>query len=153
MLEPQTLAVLCAVSVATGAISAVVGMGGGITLLALMLLWLDPLVAIPVHGAVQLVSNASRAVAQRRHVDVSVLTAFGLPLLPMSVAGLSLAQVLPRGALEVGIGAFVLIATWRPAWLRLRSARPRAASSAACRRMLFAGSLIGSRADQGPRAL
>ena len=46
---------------ATSILSAVVGMAGGITLLAVMLLFLEPLAAIPLHGVIQLVSNSSRA--------------------------------------------------------------------------------------------
>ena len=42
-------------------------MAGGITLLSVMLLFMEPLIAIPIHGAVQLVSNSSRAVIQREH--------------------------------------------------------------------------------------
>ena len=56
------------VGFATSILSAVVGMAGGITLLSVMLLFYDPLVAIPLHGVVQLISNSSRAVIQRRHL-------------------------------------------------------------------------------------
>lgn len=140
MIEPGVLALLCAASVATGALSAVVGMAGGITLLALMLLFLDPMVAIPVHGAVQLVSNLSRTVAQRQHVRWPLLLRFGAPLLPAAFAGLAFTRAVPRSLAEVGIGIFVLIFTWRPAWLRFggrgRTIDPR-------RRLLTAGGVVG----------
>jgi len=58
---------LCAAAFATAVLSAVVGMAGGITLLAAMLLWLPPLVVIPLHGVIQLASNGSRTWFQRRH--------------------------------------------------------------------------------------
>ena len=58
---------LVLVAVATSALSAVVGMAGGITLLAIMLLYMEPLVAIPLHAVVQLVSNGSRSLIHRRH--------------------------------------------------------------------------------------
>ncbi len=142
-LAPATLALLCAASVATGALSAVVGMAGGITLLALMLLWLDPLVAIPIHGVVQLVSNASRTVAQRQHVHWPLLLSFGAPLVPAAFAGLALARAVPRGASEVAIGMFVLIATWRPAWLRFGVDRRGRSTGDPRRRMLAAGGVVG----------
>lgn len=141
-MDPAVLALLCAASVATGALSAVVGMAGGITLLALMLLFLDPMVAIPVHGAVQLVSNLSRTVAQREHVRWPLLLRFGAPLLPAAFAGLALSRAVPRGVAEIAIGAFVLIFTWRPAWLRFGGGRGRAAVDPG-RRLLAAGGVVG----------
>ena len=63
------LAVLACVALATSALTAVVGLGGGIILLSVMLLFYEPLIAIPLHGAVQLVSNASRTAVQRKHVQ------------------------------------------------------------------------------------
>jgi uncharacterized membrane protein YfcA len=140
VIDPAVLALLCGASIATGALSAVVGMAGGITLLALMLLFLDPFVAIPVHGVVQLVSNLSRTVAQRQHVRWGLLACFGAPLLPMAFAGIGLTRLLPRPAAEIAIGAFVLIATWRPGWLRFGGAGRAGGASG---RMLAAGSVVG----------
>jgi uncharacterized membrane protein YfcA len=140
MLAPGALALLCAASVATGALSAVVGMAGGITLLALMLLWLDPLVAIPIHAAVQLVSNASRMAAQRRHVRWPLVASFAAPLLPMALVGVSLARALPARGLELAIGLFVLVATWRPAWLALGA---RGEVSSPGRSLLLVGGAVG----------
>ena len=62
-MELLELSVLAGAALATSILSAVVGMAGGITLLSVMLLFLDPLVAIPLHGAVQLVSNARKRLA------------------------------------------------------------------------------------------
>lgn len=44
-------------AVGTAAISAVVGMAGGVTLLSIMILFMPLNAAIPIHGIVQLVSN------------------------------------------------------------------------------------------------
>ena len=113
------LAVLTGAAAATAALSAVVGMAGGITLLAVMLLYLEPLVAIPLHGAVQLVSNASRTAVQRTHVRWTAVGRFALLLVPFAFAGLGVARALPAEALRLTIGLFVLVATWRPEWLRV----------------------------------
>lgn len=139
MIEPGVLALLCAASVATGALSAVVGMAGGITLLALMLLFLDPMVAIPVHGAVQLVSNLSRSVAQRSHVRWLLLLRFAAPLLPAAFAGFAVLRSVPRGAAEIAIALFVLVFTWRPDWLRFGSG----VTADPGRRLLTAGGVVG----------
>ena len=60
--------VLGAVAFGTAMLSAIVGMAGGMILLGTMLIFLDPMIVIPVHGAIQLVSNGSRAFVQRQHL-------------------------------------------------------------------------------------
>jgi len=118
-LEALDLAILAAAAFATSILSAVVGMAGGITLLAVMLLFLEPLAAIPLHGVIQLVSNTSRTAIQRRHVDLHILVRYSALLIPMGWVGLHLANALPAAAMRVMIGIFVLIATWFPGWLLL----------------------------------
>ena len=139
MIEPYVLALLAAASVATGALSAIVGMAGGMTLLALMLLWMEPQVAIPVHAVVQLVSNSSRSVAQWPNVRWPLFARFAVPLLPFAYAGLAVSRTVPRGVGDLLIGAFVLVATWRPAWLRFGAA----GSADPGHRMVAAGSIVG----------
>jgi uncharacterized membrane protein YfcA len=124
-LSGAQLGVLAPVVFLTAMLSAVVGLAGGITLLAVMLLFFDPLVAIPLHGVIQLVSNSSRAVVQRRHVEWGIVARYALPLLPMGFLGLAVARTLPPSALRAFIGCFVVVATWRPAWLLL-GAHPEA---------------------------
>lgn len=106
--------VLVVTTLLTAALSAIVGMAGGIALLGVMLLFFDPLVAIPIHGVVQLVSNGSRTVVQRRHVRWDILARYGVLALPGGVLGLMVAKQLPPEGLKAAIGVFVLIATWRP---------------------------------------
>jgi uncharacterized membrane protein YfcA len=96
-------------------------MAGGMTLLSVMLLFLPPLAAIPLHGAIQLASNFSRTVIQREHARYDLLWRYGWPLLPMGALGLLVAKEIPERALEAAIGTFVLVATWRPAWLAFGS--------------------------------
>jgi len=128
------------VALATSMLSAVVGMAGGIVLLSVMLLFLPPLVAIPLHGVIQLVSNGSRTVVQRRHVSWSVLGWYGAPLLPMGFAGLAIAQRIPPEGLRLAIGVFVLVATWWPGLLLLGSHPERAEPR---RRFLLLGAVVG----------
>jgi uncharacterized membrane protein YfcA len=119
LLEADTVALLAAVALATAVLSAIVGMAGGITLLSVMLLFLEPLVAIPLHGVVQLVSNSSRSVVQRRHLRWDIIWRYGVLLLPTGFAGLWLARALPPDATRTLIGVFVLVATWAPGALLL----------------------------------
>ena len=108
------LAILGLAALLTSMLSAIVGMAGGITLLAVMLLFLEPLVAIPLHGVIQLVSNGSRSWIQRDHVERSIVWHYALPLLPMGILGLAVAESLPPAATRAMIGVFVLLATWLP---------------------------------------
>lgn len=96
----------------TSIVSGVMGMAGGMLLLAVMLLRLDPNVAIPVHGIVQLVSNASRAWFLRRHVDLPSVWRFVWPLLPAGALGIWLLAYVPPSGSRIAIGAFVLASTW-----------------------------------------
>lgn len=119
------ISILTATAFATSVLSAIVGMAGGMTLLGVMLLFLDPLVAIPLHAVVQLVSNGSRTFYQRRHVDWSLAACFVLPLLPAGALGLAFAKQIPPDAARIAIAMLVLVATWRPAWLALGGAGDR----------------------------
>jgi uncharacterized membrane protein YfcA len=139
-LGPTTFAALSLVAFATSILSAIVGMAGGITLLSVMLLFYDPLVAIPLHGVVQLVSNSSRAVIQRRHLHWNLIWRYGLLLIPMGFVGIELAQAMPPTATRRMIGAFVLLATFAPQLLLL-GAHPE--SSPPNRRFFMLGGVVG----------
>ncbi|MGJ8669220.1 MAG: sulfite exporter TauE/SafE family protein [Oceanococcus sp.] len=65
-------------------LSAVAGLGGGTLLIGVMFaLGLAPALAIPLHAAVQLVSNGSRAVAYWRHIDWPSMLWFSLACVPL----------------------------------------------------------------------
>jgi uncharacterized membrane protein YfcA len=138
--DAAELAVLGVAAFATSALSAVVGMAGGITLLAVMLLFMEPLVAIPLHGVVQLLSNGSRCLIQRRHVRGAILWRYALLLLPMGFVGLAIARLLAPDLARALIGTFVLVATWRPQWMWLGS-RPERSDPG--RRFVLLGGVVG----------
>lgn len=118
-MEAVDLAVLGLAALLTSALTAVAGLGGGIVLIAVLLLYLEPLVAIPVHAAIQLASNASRTVIQRRFVDWGVVARFCALLVPGSWLGLQLVEAIPPDLGRAAIGVFVLLATWWPRALML----------------------------------
>jgi uncharacterized membrane protein YfcA len=134
------LAILCGAALATSILSAIIGMAGGIVLLSVMLLYFEPLAAIPLHGVIQLVSNSSRTFIQRLHVQWGLVWCYALLLLPMAALGLYLAMALPPDAATALIGVFVLVATWRPRWLMMgthpEQTNPR-------RRFVLLGGVIG----------
>ena len=131
---------LAAVAFATSMLSAILGLAGGITLLSVMLLFMEPLTAVPLHGVVQLVANGSRTWIQRREVHLELVWPYALCLLPAGFAGLTLARGLAPDHLRALIGAFVLLATWAPAGLRLGRHPERIAPR---RRFLLLGATVG----------
>ena len=78
----MTLLYLGLAALITATISALIGMGGGVLLLALMTLALPYQVLIPIHGVIQFVSNFSRSYLLRVHVNKTFLFAFllGTPI-------------------------------------------------------------------------
>ncbi len=130
---------LGALALVTSTLSAVVGLAGGILLLAAMLIFLEPLVAIPVHGVVQLASNLSRAYLQRRHVRWDAAARFALLLVPAGLLGLLLVQRIPAEIGRLGIGIFALVTTWAPAIFRWGTRR----AAVSAHRFLWAGALVG----------
>ncbi len=124
----------------TSILSAIVGMAGGIVLLSVMLLFYDPLLAIPLHGIVQLVSNTSRTWIQRRHVDWRIVGRYSLLLLPMGFVGLALLRAMPPDVSRALIGVFVLVATWAPGWLVVGTHPERLAAGP---RFVVLGGVVG----------
>lgn len=105
---------------ATSALSGVAGAGGGVVLLLVLTLVVDPAVAIPVHGLVQIMANGTRAVSLGRRVRTDLIGWYVLALVPFAVVGLALADRLPRDPGRLLIGVFALVAVWWPAatsWL------------------------------------
>jgi uncharacterized protein len=125
-MDASQLWILSAAALATSALSGLLGLAGGMTLLAVMLLFLDPLVAIPLHGVVQLVANTSRSAIHLRQLRWPLVAAYSVLLLPMGFAGIAVARAIPEDVARAVIGGFVLAATWLPGWLRLgRGGGPR----------------------------
>ena len=64
------------VSFFTAMITSIAGAGGGTILLAYMLQFINPLVAIPIHGTVQLTSNITRAFLFRKYLVWKLILPF-----------------------------------------------------------------------------
>lgn len=108
------MGILVVASFATAAVSAVLGMAGGVTLLGVMTALLPAPVVVPLHGVVQLASNWTRTWAFRKHVRWSV---FGVFLVP-SLVGVAIAAAiwadLELTWFRAWVGAFILFfLVWR----------------------------------------
>ncbi|WP_207308991.1 sulfite exporter TauE/SafE family protein [Marinobacter salicampi] len=101
-------------SLVTSMITASLGAGGGVLLLVLLALWLPPAAIIPVHGMIQLGSNAGRVSLTLRHVNWRVIAAFLPGVLIGAAAGSLLLIELPPVIWQLTIAAFVLYLCWGP---------------------------------------
>jgi uncharacterized protein len=110
----------------TSSLTAAMGVGGGVVLLALMAQFVPPALLIPLHGAAQLMSNTSRVMVQRQHIHWAYIRPFllGSILGGLLVTPLALYMPIPLGQMLLGI--FILVATWKSAWLKLASWHPAA---------------------------
>ena len=118
------LVVVAIAALLTSILSAVAGLGGGVILLAVLLQIFVPVVAIPIHGGIQLVSNGSRAWILRSEISWPVFWRVALPILPASVVGVLVATSLPEVAIRIVLGVFILVLAWKPGLLRWGGERP-----------------------------
>ncbi|WP_204114718.1 TSUP family transporter [Shimia biformata] len=100
-------------------ITAVFGIGGGILVLGIMASVMPPAALIPIHGMVQLASNAGRAAIMWRHIRFDTLGAFFVGAVGGAFLGGAISVDLPGWVVQIGVGGFVL---WNlyvrpPAWL------------------------------------
>lgn len=105
---------LLPVAFATSTLAAVLGMGGGILLVAVMPGLLPAAAVLPLHAATQLASNASRAVFGWRHLDRSIIPAFTVGAVLGAWAGGEIYSGLDLRWLPPLIGALILLITWVP---------------------------------------
>jgi len=114
------LSVIGVVALFTSALTAVAGSGGGLILLIVLLQFVDPTIAIPIHGVIQLLSNSARAASLRERAELRLLRWYVVPLLPATFLGFLIADSTPKVAANAVIGVFALMAVWWPAataWL------------------------------------
>ncbi|MEJ2532765.1 MAG: sulfite exporter TauE/SafE family protein [Halioglobus sp.] len=98
----------------TSCLAAVMGMGGGVLLIALMPGLLPAAAILPVHGVTQLASNLSRAVFGWREIDWSLIPAFTAGAVAGAWLGGEIYASLDLRWLPALIGALILLFTWAP---------------------------------------
>jgi uncharacterized membrane protein YfcA len=125
---------LVGLSFLTSLITATFSLGGGSLMIAAMTLLLPPVVVVPVHGCVQLGSNAGRALMMRAHIQWQFILWVALGAVLGSLLGGRFAVLLPEKWFTAAIGLFVLVTTWLP--------QPKAMASS--RMVQFAGGAVVS---------
>ena len=105
-------ALLVVTSALTSFLTAAFGLGGGVAMLAVMASVIPAAALIPVHGVVQIGSNAGRAMVRARDVRLIYLLPFAAGSLLGAAAGGLLAVRLPDWLLQIALGLFVLWSAW-----------------------------------------
>jgi uncharacterized membrane protein YfcA len=115
-----TASTLLAVSFASSFITIAFGIGGGAVMLAVLATLLPAPAIIPVHGLVQLGSNAGRSAIMLRYMRFDLLGPFALGAVIGVVLGGSLVVQLEAGWIQMGVGLFILwsVMARPPAFLR-----------------------------------
>jgi len=98
----------------TSCLAAVMGMGGGILLIAMMPGFIPAAAILPVHAATQLASNVSRAAFSWRFIDVAIIPAFTVGAIAGAALGAEVYQALNARWLPAVIGLIILFITWIP---------------------------------------
>ncbi len=100
--------VMILASLVTSFVTAAFGIGGGMMLIAVLAVLLPPAALIPVHGAVQIGSNAGRTLLMLDHVKRSTLLPFALgSLLGVALGGMLFVQF-PPWAVQLGLAVFIM---------------------------------------------
>ena len=114
LLSAFDASLLVFISFVASYITAALGIGGGLLLLSVMVNLIPITYLIPVHGLVQIASNASRAAMLRKFISWRMLALFSLgSVLGFIVAPYVLIQ-LPLAVLEVAVAGFILFLQWGP---------------------------------------
>lgn len=113
-MDAFTTSLLVAISFAGAFITASMGIGGGVIMIAFMATLMPAPAVIPVHGVVQVGANITRGVIQRAHIDWKTSLYFILGSIVGVILGGSIVITLPTDVLRAGLGLFILYTVWGP---------------------------------------
>ncbi|MFT6406621.1 MAG: putative membrane protein YfcA [Arenicella sp.] len=120
-------------------LTASIGIGGGVLMLAAIAQVMPANAIIAVHGAVQLGSNAGRVMVMLKDVVWNFFLWFALGSLLGALVGGQLAINLPSNLLRIGLGSFILVTIWGPMLWRSESL-----STLASNKTLLLGGLVST---------
>lgn len=108
----MNLFLLSVISLVGSVLTAAVGLGGGLLLLAVMPSFVPISAVVPLQGAVNLASNGSRAVFGRKEVIPKSFGAYVFGGILGTALGFGLIGSIPEKYLSVILGLFIIAATW-----------------------------------------
>jgi uncharacterized membrane protein YfcA len=112
---PWVFVGLTVLSFFTSAFGVVVGLGGGVLLLAVMTTIFPPAVVVPLHGAVLFGTNFGRSALLWRRTLKAMLPVFMLGAVAGAVIGGNVVVSLPTATLQIILGLFIVYVCWAPA--------------------------------------
>lgn len=110
----NSLFILICAALFTSIISAMTGLGGGTLLLGIILLLVDTPYVVPLHAAIQLISNSTRFMLFFKHIRWKIILLFIIGVLPGAFAGIYLFKHLDKGLVKLMMGFFILLITFLP---------------------------------------
>jgi len=113
-MDALTTSLLVAIAFGGAFITASMGIGGGVIMIAFMATLMPAPAVIPVHGVVQVGANITRGVIQRAHIDWKTSLYFILGSVVGVILGGSIVVTLPTDVLRAGLGLFILYTVWGP---------------------------------------
>lgn len=113
-LSLMSVLILTACSFIGSLLTAALGVGGGAFLITVMAGTLPPLALIPLHGIVQMGSNASRLVHSHKHLKRPVIAYFALGAVLASLVAIYLLGVIDPAIIPPLVALFILWLTWGP---------------------------------------
>lgn len=100
------------ISFFTSVIAGVIGFGGGMLLIAILPIFINPSLIIPIHGITQLASNSSRMAFSLKYVKWSLLPKFLTgSLIGVLIFGLLLSNVSTE-YVPIFIGTYIILNLW-----------------------------------------
>jgi hypothetical protein len=108
---------VCAVGLAAGTISGIVGTGSSIMLVPVLVYEFGPKEAVPIMAVAAVMANLSRVLAWWREVDWRACAAYTISGIPAAALGARTLLVLPSRAVDIAIGLFLMAMVPARHWL------------------------------------
>ena len=112
-ITPFFAGILVVTSFLTSALTAAMGLGGGVAMLAVLSMGLPVTSVLPLHGVVQMGSNTGRAIIQRQHIVWPLLLWFALGSLIGIAIGASVVVNIPDTFAKWALALFILWSIYR----------------------------------------
>ena len=105
---------LIGVSFLTSTLAGIIGMAGGLLLVSVMAAFLPPAAIVPLHGVVQLISNATRALFGFQYIEWRIFGHYFFGGMIGAAVGSQFITRIPPELIPFLLGCFILIVTWMP---------------------------------------
>ena len=109
-----TILVLSITSLLAAIIGGATGLGGGTLLLAIIMMLVSTEYVIPLHAALQFISNGTRVTIFRKHVNWGITGYFMMGILPGVLLGIYTFTLLDQSTIRLVMALFILLSVHLP---------------------------------------